>query len=238
MRSTAVNALPRRWITDSPNKLFTFLWTPPIFPRSDIAAAIAAEDSIQAVPLRVRHLGERTAWVLGESTSTVVGGTDEVPPQGADLMPRLGICAEIENRDGVEWRVRTPRRSDPSYFSVKGAKKLQGETFGGSVASCFIRRMAQSMNLLPFALDGNFVNIAIPARRNCAGLWECMDAAAIRTAGFNQTARRFERINQAMVDDNVVKPLHEKINERGKLSLQVFPSNQYLVLNGAGGGVA
>jgi len=27
MRSTAVNALPRRWITDSPNEFVTFLWT-------------------------------------------------------------------------------------------------------------------------------------------------------------------------------------------------------------------
>jgi len=64
-----------------------------------------------------------------------------------------------------------------------------------------------------------------------------MDATAIRTAGFTQTARRFQRIDRAMRDDEVVKPLHEKIDERRKLSLQVFPPDQYLVLNGAGGGV-
>jgi len=98
--------------------------------------------------------------------------------------------------------------------------------------------MVQSLNLLPFMLDGNFVHVAIPARRDEAGQWEIMEAAAIRTAGYNQTARRFQRIDRAMADDDVVKPLHEKIDERHKLSRQVFSPNQYLVLNGAGGGVA
>lgn len=41
-----------------------------------------------------------------------------------------------------------------------------------------------------------------------------------------------------MASASVVKPLHEKIDERRKLSLQVFAEGQYLVLNGAGGGVA
>ncbi len=65
-----------------------------------------------------------------------------------------------------------------------------------------------------------------------------MDAAAVRTAGFTQTARRFHRIDRAMRADDVVKPLHEKIEERTKLSLQVFPPDQFLVFNGAGGGYA
>ena len=206
--------------------------------RTDPAGAIATDSGVRSVPLTVRRLGNRTAWVLGGSTSTVGAGTDEIPPQGADLMPRSGVCVEVVNRRGAEWRVKTPGRSDASYFAVKDAKKLQARTFNGSVAPCFIHRMAQSLNLLPFTLDGNFVQIAIPARRDDAGQWEMMDAAAIRTAGFSQTARRFQRINRAMADENVVKPLYEKIDERRKLSLQVFPPDQYLVLNGAGGGVA
>lgn len=204
----------------------------------DPSGAEATEGGIQRIPFVVRRLGRRTAWVLGGSTSTVEAGTDEVPPQGADLMPRLGVCIEVTNQSGAEWRVSTPGRNDPSYFAVKNPKKLQDRTFSGSVAPCFIHRMVQSLNLLPFALDSNFVYIAIPARRDAVGQWEVMEVAAIRTAGFNQTARRFQRINQAMAEDDVVKPLHEKIDERRKLSLQVFPPNQYLVLNGAGGGVA
>jgi len=200
--------------------------------------AVAAEDGVQGISLTVRRLGSRTAWVLGESTSGIVAGSGEVPPQGADLMPRPGVCVEIINKNGVEWRVRTPGRNDPSYFSVKNSKKLRGRTFNGFVAPCFIHRMVQSLNLLPFMLDGNFVHVAIPARRDEAGQWEIMEAAAIRTAGYNQTARRFQRIDRAMADDDVVKPLHEKIDERHKLSRQVFSPNQYLVLNGAGGGVA
>lgn len=65
-----------------------------------------------------------------------------------------------------------------------------------------------------------------------------MDVSAIRTAGLIETARRFERIDRAMKRARIRKPLHEYIDERGKLTRQVFPSGQYLVFNGAGGGIA
>jgi hypothetical protein len=206
--------------------------------RTDPAGAVATAEGVRGVPLTVRHLGSRTAWVLGDATSDVGVGTSEVPLQGADIMPRPAVCIEVVNRRGAEWRVKTPGRGDASYYAVKDAKRLQAKTFSGAVAPCFIHRMVQSLNLLPFMLDGNFVQVAIPARRDDEGHWEIMDAAAIRTAGLGQTARRFQRIDRAMADDGVVKPLHEKIDERRKLSLQVFPADQYLVLNGAGGGVA
>ena len=153
-------------------------------------------------------------------------------------MPRSAVCVEIVDRRGSEWQVRTPRRGDTGYFAVKGAKKLGDANFQGAVAPCFVYRMLQSLNLLPFVLDGNFVHIAIPARRDDAGQWELMDAASIRTAGYAQTARRFQRIDRAMSEADVVRHLHEKIDERHKLSLQVFPRGQYLVVNGAGGGIA
>ena len=206
--------------------------------RSNPSGAIATPIEVQDCPLRVRRLGRRTAWVLGGSPESVRQGTDEVPPQGADLMPRPGVCVEIIERRGSEWRVRTPRDSDRSHFAVKNAKKLKGMTFQGSVAPAFIHRMVQSLNLLPFTLDGNFVHIAIPARRDDDGQWDIMDVPAIRTAGYTLTARRFQRIGRAMEEDQVVKPLHEKIDERNKLTIQVFPQDHYMVLNGAGGGVA
>ena len=153
-------------------------------------------------------------------------------------MPRPAVCVEILDRRGTEWRVRTPSRGDSGHFAVKDSKKLQGKVFQGSVAPQFIHRMVQSLNLLPFTLDDKSIHIAIPAYRNKEGRWEILDPAAIRTAGFLQTARHFERTNQAMANDGVVKPLQEKIDERGKLGIQFFPANKYLVLNGAGGGTA
>jgi hypothetical protein len=98
--------------------------------------------------------------------------------------------------------------------------------------------MVQSQNILHYTLEGNFTQIAIHARRDDEGQWEIMDAQAIRTAGYTQTARRFQRIDRAMEEEQVVKPLHEKINERNKLAIQVFPPDQYLVLNGPGGSIA
>ena len=206
--------------------------------RSNPTGAIIDESGVQECPLQVRHLGTRTAWVLGDSSSPIITGTTQVPPQGADLMPRSAVCIEIVDRRGSEWRVRTPHQGDRSYYAVKDAKKLKGKTFQGSAAPDFIHRMVQSHNLLPFTFHGNFVHIAIPARREDNNSWEIMDVAAIRTAGYTQTARRFQRINRAMEEEGVVKLLHDKINERNKLSIQLFPPNRYLVLNGAGGGVA
>ena len=203
-----------------------------------LAGAVATTSEVQTTPLTVRNLGRRSAWVLGDSTSTVASGTDDIPPQGADLMPRPAVCITVEDHGGSEWRVRTPKRGDADFFAVKDAKKLKDQSFRGRIAPCFVHRMVQSLNLLPFTLDGHFVQIGIPARRDTQGRMEIMDVAAIRTAGYNQTARRFQRIDRAMTDANVVKPLHEKIDERRKLSLQVFPPDHYLVLNGAGGGVA
>jgi len=98
--------------------------------------------------------------------------------------------------------------------------------------------MVQSINLLPFTLDGNFVPIAIPARRDVHGDWEVLDEAAIRDAGFMQTARRFKRINQALEKDGVKDTLQDKINERNKLIRQIFDSSGYFVVNGAGGGIS
>jgi len=206
--------------------------------RSRPSGAIVTESGVQRIPLNISHLGTRSAWILGDSSSVNRAGAAEVPPQGADLMPRPAVCVEIVDRRGSEWRVRTPRQGDRSYFAVKDAKKLRGITFQGSVAPEFIHRMVQSNNLLPFRLDGNFIPIAIPARREKDGQWQTMNAAGIRTAGYTQTARRFQRIDRAMRQENVVKPLHEKINERNKLAIQVFPQDKYLVLTGAGGGVA
>ena len=102
----------------------------------------------------------------------------------------------------------------------------------------FLFRMVQSLNLLPFVCLEPYAPIAVPARRRETGAWDTFDVATIRTQGFRQSALRFERINDALVEDQVVRPLFEKIDERNKLSMQVFPAGYHLVLTGAGGGVA
>jgi len=197
------------------------------------------EGGLQEVTFEVLQLGSRSAWVLaGNAAPLGAPTTDEVPDQGADLMPRTTVCIEILEQAGAEWRVRTPPPSSPLHFAVKDAKKLEDKSFAGVVAPQFIFRMVQSLNMLPFVCIEPFAPIAIPARRLPSGQWEILDSAAIRTAGFLQTSRRFERIDRALVEARVVKRLAEKINERNKLTVQMFPEDQYLVLNGAGGGVS
>lgn len=195
--------------------------------------------AVVEVPFEVRQLGSRTAWVLaGNAAPLGAAITDAVPPQGADLMPRTAVCIEPVDRAGAEWRVTTPSATSPLYFGIKDAKKLKDKRFPGFVAPRYVFRMVQSLNLLPFHCAEPFAPIAIPAQRTDSGQWEILDSAAIRTAGFLQTARRFQTIDRAVAEGGVVKPLAEKINERNKLMIQVFPVDGYLVLNGAGGGVS
>jgi hypothetical protein len=123
------------------------------------------------------------------------------------------------------------------YFAVKEAKQLKGESFQGYVAPRFLFKMVQSLNLLPFACVGPFAPIALPARRGPSGKWKLFDSSEIRTSGFRQTAIRFQRIDATIVRERAGKPLVERIDERNKLTIQVFPKDHYLVLSGAGGGI-
>ena len=195
--------------------------------------------ALEVVQFEVRRLGERTAWILGGNAAPLGAPTDEPPPpQGADLMPRPAVCVEVENQLGAEWQVNTPAQGSAGYYAVKDAKKLRGQSFPGYVAPEFVHRMVQSLNLLPFVCLGPFPTLAIPARRTATGAWQMLNPATIRTEGHRQTALRFERIDQALAAAGVVRPLFEKIDERNKLSAQVFLPGQYLVLTGAGGGIA
>jgi len=199
----------------------------------------ASEPAIEVVVFEIRQLGSRSAWVLGHDAAPLgAPATEPVPPQGADLMPRTAVVVEVLDSDGAEWRVRTPRPGSPLHFAVKDAKKLKGKHFDGVVAPRFLFRMIQSLNVLPFTWVDPLAAIALPAQRNAAGRWQVLDAATIRTAGFRNTAKRFEEIDRAVAEDGVVKPLGQKIDERNKLSSQIFPVGHYLVLNGAGGEIS
>ena len=199
----------------------------------------AREAGLQKVSFEVRRLVDRTAWVLRGTPAPLGAPADEsVPPQGADLMPRPAVCVDVLEQAGTEWRVNTPSRDSTFYYAVKDSKKLRNQTFPGYVSPEFLFRMVQSLNLLPFVCLEPYAPVALPARRREAGAWETLDVAAIRTAGFRQSALRFERINLALDEDRVMRPLFEKIDERNKLSMQVFPAGHHLVLTGAGGGIA
>ena len=77
--------------------------------------------------------------------------------------------------------------------------------------------------------------VALPALRAADGRWSILTETEIRRQGFIQTARRFAAINQKLKTVGKGKSLQERIDERGKLSKQVFGVEGYLLLAGAGG---
>lgn len=197
----------------------------------------ARESGLEKVDFSVRSLGsERTAWLL-EKGGMPAGatGAEEVSQQGADLMPRTAVCIEILGEGGAEYQVTTPGDGTPWAFTVKATKELKGDRFPGYAAPRFIYRMAQSENLLPFVLGEHCAPIALPAVRIEDESWKMLTPAEIRNLGFTQTARRFQAINTKLAAVGKGTTLQDRIDVRRKLSKQVFGSEGYLVLSGAGG---
>ncbi|MDX3968136.1 MAG: N-6 DNA methylase [Bradyrhizobium sp.] len=200
------------------------------------SAATADRDGLRSSGFSVTSIGKRrSAWVLDNEGKAISANTEAMPPQGADLMPRTAVCVDVLKECGAEWHVDTPRLGSQWFFAVKAAKELKDARFTGHVASKFIHSMAQSENLLPFVLGAHRARIAIPAAHE-NGRWQIYSDTEIRRQGFTETARRFASINMRLAQVGKGKSLQERIDERGKLSRQVFgPDDAFIVLSGAGG---
>lgn len=205
--------------------------------KKSITGVLALPSGVQKAEFSTRAIGtERTAWVLEkEGLPIISAGMAEMPQQGADLMPRTALCIEVLKESGAEYRVDTPRKDSTWGFTVKAAKEMKDERFPGYVAPRFIYRIGQSENLLPFLLGDHRAPIAIPAERDDAGVWNIYDEKEIRGQGFTETARRFQAINAKLSKIGQGKTLQRRIDERGKLTKQVFGDSGYLIVAGAGG---
>ena len=201
------------------------------------AGFLAQPSGLQTADFSVRTISStRTAWVLKRGGTPVGGGgMEQIPQQGADLMPRTAVCIEILDEVGPEHRVDTPSEGGPWWFTIRNAKKMQEDRFPGHVAPSFIYRMAQSNNLFPFHLGTDRPHVAIPVQRDHGGVLRVRDNAAIRQLGLIQTARRFHAINTRVAQATRCSTLQELIDERGKLTRQVFGAGGYLIVVGAGG---
>ncbi|MDE0025009.1 MAG: hypothetical protein OXP69_11425 [Spirochaetaceae bacterium] len=198
---------------------------------------LAGRGALRAADLSVRMISNsRSAWVLvREGIPVGAGGMREFPQQGADLMPRTAVCIDILSDSGSEYRVDTPRSESQWSFSVKAAKKMAHDRFPGYVAPSFIYRMAQSNSLLPFHLGPHRVRVAIPALRDSRGVLRVFNDGEIRRMGFTRTARRFRAISARLALETRRDTMQEVIDERGKLTKQVFGAGGHLIVVGAGG---
>ena len=203
----------------------------------NVRGFLATPQGLTQVDFSFRQLGSaRTAWILEDEGKPIsTEGMGEIPQQGADLMPRTAVCVIVSETTNGENRVETPTIGSSWGFTVMAAKALRGEVFAGYVASQFLFRMAQSENLLPFVFGNHCAPVALPAIRGTSGTWQVFDDDEIRRQGYVETARRFSVINSRLREVGSRKTLQERIDERGKLSRQVFDADGWLLLYGAGG---
>ena len=203
---------------------------------TEIVGYLAQQEGIRSTEFAVRSIGTtRTAWVLERGGLPAIANNGPMPQQGADLMPRTAVCVHIINEGRPEYRVNTPASGSPYGFTTRAARALKDDRFHGYVEPRFIYRMAQSENLLPFFFGEHRPPIAIPALRDENAAWQILDEAEIGRLGLVQTARRFQRINQKLLQLSNKKTLQQRIGEHGKLTKQVLPKHGFMIVSGAGG---
>ena len=209
---------------------------------NSISGFVAKDDGLEEVEFSERSIGTtRTAWVLERGGNpAAIYEIGKLPQQGADLMPRVAVCIDVadvvgEQLEAHECKVTTPNASSTWSYTIKAAKELKGERFTGSVAPQFVFEMAQSENLLPFFFGHHRAPIAIPALRDDSGEWTLLDPVDIRRKGYVLTARWFATIDERLKKIGKGKALGDRIDERGKLTNQVFGSDGHLMVVGAGG---
>ncbi len=93
--------------------------------KTAIGGFLAKRERLEATDFLIHTIGDkRTAWVLEKDGLPVsASAAVDIPPQGADLMPRTAVCIEILNETGSEFRVDTPVLGTPWAFTIKAAKR-------------------------------------------------------------------------------------------------------------------
>ena len=200
-------------------------------------AAVASSDGVVPADLSLLSTGTgRTAWVLERGGKAAAVDTSSPPPQqGADIMPRVAVCVEIRSSLGGQIRVDTPKRDSQYGYVLGAAKVLREARFPGVVAPQFVWKMAYSNNLLPYVFGNSRPPVVIPAIRDGERAWSVLSTTEIRRLGYRSSAIRFQEIDRALAASGKGESLHRRIDMRGKLSKQIFPSEGFLLMAGAGG---
>jgi methylase of polypeptide subunit release factors len=201
---------------------------------SQIGGELVGPESSEAITHYVASFGNRTIWSPNPPGQGVPGG---YPPgsasQGADLMPRRLVMATVRSAGPGRDTIATPVRGEADWYLLSDDKKHKKFSMvtrtlpSRFVQSCFI-----SKNLAPFLLTSP-ASTVLPIERTEIGGWRRLTAPEI--AASPEASEHFEDLIETSDFGSTDEFWERGINYRSKLSKQVFASESWLVLYGAGG---
>jgi len=136
MRSAVVNNLPKRWITGSLNKLFTYLWTSLVF-------ILELKEEIEMIDRQLEEIGEESSEVKRLKSISGVGTR-----LSSRLVGEIGDINRFENEGQVAIYCGVACMDDDSGKSKKTkavykANKICKSTMI-NIAGCTIRYVSES----------------------------------------------------------------------------------------------
>lgn len=179
--------------------------------------------------------GNRTAWSKNPAAS---GSTGFFSPaqfrQGADVFPRTAIFHALKASAGRVDVSPIAKPASPLTYLVKEAKKHKAFSISAKgVDEKYFFDVQMSNHLTAF-------DLASPAQgmlpvENVGGVWQPASAASILVSG-TSTGEAFKQFfSVAGADSQAV--FNSVDTDRKKLSNQSFPTEGWLVVMGAGGGI-
>jgi hypothetical protein len=154
--------------------------------------------------------------------------------EGADVLPRRAFFHEIE-RNGTQAKITPINKSDktgPLYYLVADTHKADDLLITGAIPTRYVFPVLISKHLVSFLLDEP-AEAFLPVDPAGAKGWE--QEPWIQLAGTNARAVVEKILAHADCPDTYDDIWTRKLNMRGKLVQQRFPTQGYLAVFGAGG---
>lgn len=197
-------------------------------PASEIGAT-----SSSSAELEVREIGGRHIWLVGGDGHSISDGYSNGLHQGADVMPRTVFFVEATG-SGASRAIREISRTGKLKYMIAGAKKLADfRPKARAISKRFVHGCYLSHHVVPFSLAPASPIVA-PVER-VKGVWQMSTSAVI--ASDPKAARHFKEVVNANQDWSSLDDMFSALNLRNKLTNQVFGSDTFVVVYGAGGGI-
>ena len=179
--------------------------------------------------------GNRSAWTNRGRKVDVIDVVAENSPrfvEGCDLLPRTVFFHNYIQRPNGNWDIRPIERAgDLRYLISDGKKSICNNLVAEDFDNDFVYNAFISKHLSPFIMTSP-AKVLIPGHK-IQGEWKPLHSEDIALLNAS-TSYVFQQIS-VTTGQNLASILSETINYRGKLYIQDFTNNDFLVLSNAGG---
>jgi N-6 DNA Methylase len=206
-------------------------------PLARIPGRLVSRGSSTAIAHHLAVFGDRVVWSPNPPGSGVPGGyLAGFAQQGADLMPRRLVMVAASAVTTSRVTIRTPDQGGPDWYLVGGAKNnLAFSLVPRTLPARFVQHCLMSKHVAPFVISEPGHVVLPIVRSGVAPRWRRAtgDEMASSPEVVDHFADVIRESDYASLDDFWVS----RLDYRAKLTLELLPSDAWLIVYGAGGGI-